>query len=435
MEKLKEDWKKVKLGEIIYYKKGNAFKSKDYTEKGIAIVRVSNFTSNSIEIEGCMKISEENKKIYKEYELLEDDIIIATVGSWEMNPNSVVGKVVRVPHKANGTLLNQNAVRMRAKEDVNQKYLYYKLKTQEFQSFVIGGAQGSASQASITLNSIFNFEFNLPPFSEQKEIASILSSLDDKIELNNEMNKTLEEMAQTLFKQWFVDFEFPNENGEPYKSSGGKMVESEFGLIPEGWEVKNLDEIANMYNGYSYKGSELQKSKDGLLTIKNFDRNGGFKINGYKELKSEKVKENHYAEIGDVIVSHTDLTQNAEIIGNPIIILSKDKYEKIIVSMDCVKVVSKHIEISGYLLYLFLKDKRFKNHALGYVSGTTVLHLKKEALPKYKIAVPINKILESFSFLVENIKNKMVVQYNETERLIETRNLILPKLMSGKLEG
>jgi type I restriction enzyme S subunit len=85
----------------------------------------------------------------------------------------------------------------------------------------------------------------IPPLNEQKAIAKILSSLDEKIELNNRINKKLEEMAQAIFKHWFIDFEFPNENGEPYKSSGGEMVESELGLIPEGWEVKRIEEVSS----------------------------------------------------------------------------------------------------------------------------------------------------------------------------------------------
>src|SRR5699024_7830849 len=89
----------------------------------------------------------------------------------------------------------------------------------------------------------------LPDLSEQKAISKILRTLDDKIEVNNQINKTLENMAQAIVKQWFVDFEFPNEEGEPYKSSGGEMVESELGMIPKGWEVKGLDEIAEFLNG------------------------------------------------------------------------------------------------------------------------------------------------------------------------------------------
>ena len=103
----------------------------------------------------------------------------------------------------------------------------------------------SGTFPQITFNDLKKIKIKLPPLEEQKKIASILSSLDDKIELNNRMNKILEEMAQTIFKEWFVNFNFPSEDGKPYKDSGGKMIESELGAIPEGWEITNLDYIVS----------------------------------------------------------------------------------------------------------------------------------------------------------------------------------------------
>ncbi len=128
----------------------------------------------------------------------------------------------------------------------NNEFIYYRMKMakQELESIA-----GGSTFKEVSGKVMKEFKINLPPLEEQEKIANILSSLDDKIELNNGMNKTLEEMAQALFKRWFVDFEFPNENGEPYKSSGGEMVESELGMIPKGWEVKSLDEIADFLNG------------------------------------------------------------------------------------------------------------------------------------------------------------------------------------------
>nr|WP_258080005.1 restriction endonuclease subunit S [Enterococcus faecium] len=102
---------------------------------------------------------------------------------------------------------------------------------------------GTSGRQRAQTDVIENTKIMLPPLDEQKAIAHILSTLDDKIEVNNQINKTLENMAQAIFKQWFVDFEFPNEDGEPYKSSGGEMVESELGMIPKGWEVKELVDV------------------------------------------------------------------------------------------------------------------------------------------------------------------------------------------------
>ena len=117
-------------------------------------------------------------------------------------------------------------------------------------------------------NSVYALKISVfQDISERKAIAHILSTLDEKIEVNNQINKTLENIAQTIFKHWFVDFEFPNGAGEPYKSSGGEMVESELGMIPKGWKVTKLDEICNFISGYSYKGNELVASNNAMITI------------------------------------------------------------------------------------------------------------------------------------------------------------------------
>ena len=126
-----------------------------------------------------------------------------------------------------------------------------------------------------------------------------------------------------------------------------------------------------------------------MATIKNFDRKGGFKLDGYKEIiPSSKLKESQHAELFDTLVAHTDLTQNAEVIGNAEPVMSKSGYDDIIFSMDLVKVLPKKENVSKFLLAAILQDKKFKAHCLGYVNGTTVLHLSKKALPEYKLFLP-----------------------------------------------
>ena len=157
----------------------------------------------------------------------------------------------------------QRLLTLRGKKDylLNDYLLYYLMSNE-------GQHQLTSRQSGTTVTGIKQKEFrkcliSIPPFEEQKAIAHILSTLDDKIEVNNEINKTLENMAQAIFKQWFVDFEFPNEDGEPYKSSGGEMIESELGLIPKGWEVVLLEEVAEFQNGYSFKSKELLDEDQG----------------------------------------------------------------------------------------------------------------------------------------------------------------------------
>ena len=315
------------------------------------------------------------------------------------------------------------------KEDVSDNdFVYYLTKTPLFRDTAIKSMVGSSGRQRAQMDVLENLKMLVPKdISDQRRIASILSSLDRKIELNNKINADLEEMAQAIFKNWFVDF-------EPFKD--GKFVDSELGMIPEGWKVISLNEILDNVSGYSYKGSELQSSNIAMATIKNFERKGGFKTEGYKEIViSKKIKETQFVNMFDVLVAHTDLTQNAEIVGNPAIVLSKGGYEKLIMSMDLTKVISKIDGVTNGLLYCILSTSRFKEHALGYVNGTTVLHMSKKAVPEYTCAFPkdINQIRD-LCITLDSIYKRMAVTYDENSRLSLLRDTLLPRLMSGELE-
>ncbi len=328
--------------------------------------------------------------------------------------------IVKVPMTTNQACCNLTI----NDEVADYEFVYYSLKNDytTLASLANGGAQ-----QNLNAQIIKDYVLKMPSLADQRRIASILSSLDRKIELNNKINADLEEMAQAIFKNWFVDF-------EPFKD--GKFVDSELGMIPEGWKVISLNEILDNVSGYSYKGSELQSSNIAMATIKNFERKGGFKTEGYKEIViSKKIKETQFVNMFDVLVAHTDLTQNAEIVGNPAIVLSKGGYEKLIMSMDLTKVISKIDGVTNGLLYCILSTSRFKEHALGYVNGTTVLHMSKKAVPEYTCAFPkdINQIRD-LCITLDSIYKRMAVTYDENSRLSLLRDTLLPRLMSGEIE-
>lgn len=206
--------------------------------------------------------------------------------------------------------------------------------------------------------------------------------------------------------------------------------------MPADWYNIQLSDIANFVSGYSYKGAELQTSSTAMATIKNFDRNGGFKLDGYKELvPSSKIKPYHYLEKFDVVVAHTDLTQKAEVIGNAESILNFAGYEAITLSMDLVKVVPKENTVSRFIIAALLKDQRFKSHCMGYVNGTTVLHLSKKALPDYSICFPEDlTCLAPLDNALQVIYLRIAAIIDENQRLSAIRDALLPKLMSGEID-
>lgn len=304
----------------------------------------------------------------------------------------------------------------RSNSKIDSTYLYYLLSQDSFFDYVMAGSKGTKMPRG-DKGQIMQYELPLPPLETQRRIVAILSSLDDKIENNNRINRNLEAQAQALFKSWFVDF-------EPW---GGTM--------PGDWKEYQLTEFAEIISGYSYKGAELLPSEDAMATIKNFDRKGFFKLDGYKEIQiSGRLKNTQILNLFDVIVAHTDITQQADIIGNPAIILSKGGYRNIIMSMDLCKVQPTHYAISSAFLYCLLKDIRFKSHALGYVNGTTVLHMSKKALPEYRVFLPndLSKVQELGDRL-QNLYKRYSINLEESARLAALRDTLLPKLMKGEV--
>lgn len=233
------------------------------------------------------------------------------------------------------------------------------------------------------------------------------------------VNNNLLELIKTICTAWLSEY-------KPFD-----------GVMPSDWVETPLSDIAEFITGYSYKGTELTDSTIAMATIKNFDRKGGFKLDGYKEIiPSSKLKESQHAELFDTLVAHTDLTQNAEVIGNAEPVMSKSGYDDIVFSMDLVKVLPKNDGVSKFLIAAILQDKKFKAHCLGYVNGTTVLHLSKKALPEYKLFLPNDfSTLKPLDEVVTALYKQVSSNISENTYLEELRESLLPKLMSGELDA
>ncbi len=428
----------------------NRGKTVPTAEKGIPLIKTNCITNEQLypQVDGAFYISQEIYDTWFRAHPKPGDIILTLKGSQN-------GAACLVPNPVN-FVIAQDMVAIRVNETViNAHYLLAALRSREVQH------QIKTLDVSGVIPHLKKTDFDklILPFPSreiQDYTGQLYYKLSSKIELLRQQNQDLEELAQTLFKRWFVEFEFPievkgkkekvidcddDENLLPitsnfltYKSSGGKMVESELGEIPEGWKLKPLESILRIHNGYSYKGSELQESDIALVTLKNFDRNGGFRFDGFKELVSESYKEKHIVNVGDLIVAHTDLTHDAEVLGNPAIIMKNDKYKELVISMDLVKVESKLDGITTAFLYYLMRDKRFKSHCKGYSNGTTVLHLSKTAIPEYLFAFPENmKLIKDFGRYAKSVYEKISVNIEEIQTLTQLRDTLLPKLMSGEI--
>ncbi|MFA3793170.1 restriction endonuclease subunit S [Aliiglaciecola sp. SL4] len=304
-------------------------------------------------------------------------------------------------------------------------YLYYNLK----QNRKTGTGSG---QPQITIPDISSRTISLPPISLQKKLAKVLSVLDEKIELNNKINAELEAMAKLIYDYWFVQFDFPDANGSPYKSSGGKMVYNQElkREIPEGWLVKELSQLLRFERGISYKSKDIIGTGIPMINLNSFNLNGQYKHKGLK-FYSGTYKEHKVVSAGDLVIAITDVTRNADIIGKAFTI--PDLFdEDILISCDVAKVIPSELVNSQYLEPLF-NSEHYHRYIKHFASGTLVLHLNLDGVNWCKIPVPPVNILNRYKELRTGIDKKLTLTLKENKQLVELRNWLLPMLMNGQV--
>jgi len=334
--------------------------------------------------------------------------------------------------------LHQRAYAITNFRGVCGRFVYYAMGAQRkyFERVAVG-----STVKSLRLKMFHDFPLKLPPLAEQKKIAHILGALDDKIELNRRMNRTLEAMAQAIFKSWFVDFDpvrakakrrptgLPPEIAELFPA---QFQDSELGKIPRGWEVTTLGDVAEITKGRSYKSVELEPSDTALVTLKSFQRGGGYRPDGLKSYIGE-YKPEQVVKSGDLIISYTDVTQAGEVIGMPAIILPTGEFSTLVASLD-VGIVRPKVEHlpTSYLYHAFLTEN-FRSHIYAYSTGTTVLHLSVKGVPEYKLAIPPKELCLRYKSLCESLRHDESLNHENSSALAAMRDALIPGMLSGKI--
>lgn len=396
--------KEVKLGDIVTYNKGYAFKSKEYKNEGIMVVRVTDFTTDSISNKEAVYISEQD--FFNKYLLKTGDILIQTVGSWENNPNSIVGKVVRVPEECNNSYLNQNIVRILPKNRINNEYLYYALKANKFSNYCVVRGQGAANQASITLDTIFRFKFKVHEEDIQQKIVDILSKYDNLINNNNKRISILGQMTEDIYINIFAYRKIKNNSKE----------------------IK-IGEILNFQRGISYSSEEIEcEDGNNLINLKNINAYGGFRRDGTKKYNG-KYKKEQIVNTGDLIMGVTDMTQDRRTVGAVALIPTMVGIS--VISADLVKINSK---LDNIFLYSMFKYGNLSKYISQFANGANVLHLKPQSINNIKIQLPDNDLIDKYVTTTKPIIEEIDKLNIQNDNLKTQRDLLLPRLMSGKLE-
>lgn len=313
-----------------------------------------------------------------------------------------------------------------AKENCNLDFVYYSLKL----SLELLRKRSQGSQTKFLTMPILS-DISINDNLNQQKIAAVLSALDDKIAVDRRMNAKLEQIAKRLYDYWFVQFDFPNAVGKPYKASGGKIEYNKVlkREIPAGWEVKCVsDVIEPIERGISYTSEEI-KNESGIpmLNLACFDKQGEYRSGEFKFF-SGKATDKVYP--FEMFIACTDMTQNADIIGRPI--FAPTEYKEYVYSMDLAKITPK--SISKMYLYYTLRTEFYHKYIKPFASGTNVKHLNINGTERYTIPIPSKDIFEKFEIIVKPIKEKQQNCLKEIKKLTALRDKLLPLLINGQVE-
>ena len=301
-------------------------------------------------------------------------------------------------------------------------FVYYLMRTQvdHLKSIASGAATPIINKTAFS-----EIEVKVPPLPTQKRIAGILSAYDELIENNQRRIRILEEMARSLYREWFVHFRYPGHEEVP-------LVDSPLGPIPQGWEIMRVADIAETYRGKSYRSADLA-DEGGLpfVNLKNIDRDGGFRRSGLKRY-SGVFKDSHVVKKGDIVMAVTDMTQDRRIVARAALIPSLD-HEFGVISMDLVRVVPKH-PVPRTFLYAFLRFSDFADEVKQHANGANVLHLSPDRITAFQFAMPPLNLVLKFTDITSPCLELADVLENKVENLRETRDLLLPKLISGQVD-
>ena len=396
------EWKEVTLGEISSKIGDGLHGTPKYDDEGpYYFINGNNLNCGKIIIKDDTKRVGKDEFVKNQKELNEQTILVSI--------NGTIGNVAKYNNEL--CILGKSACYINVIKEVDKEFIYYVLTSANFKRNITNEATGTTIK-NVSLKQMREYKFNIPcNISDQRRIASILSSLDRKIELNYKINADLEEMAQAIFKNWFVDF-------EPFKD--GKFVDSELGMIPEGWKVGRLTEIASYMNGLAMQKFPPENNEDSLPVLKIKELGQGF-CGTDSDRCSCNIKDECKIHNGDVIFSWSGTLLVDVWCGG-----------------DCglnqhlFKVTSK--DYPKWFYYYWTKHHLQEFIHIAKDKAVTMGHIKRGHLEEAMVAIPDNDSMEKAHELFEPILSKMISLRLESSRLSTLRDTLLPRLMSGELE-
>jgi type I restriction enzyme, S subunit len=408
------------------------------TRARFALVRSQNVFDRHFERDGLAFITDQQAESLRGVNLKRADILLNITGD-----GITFGRACLVPPDILPACVNQHVsiIRIdprRADAGYVLAFLTHPDVKHYIESFNAGG-----SRRAVTKGHIESFRLPLPPLSEQRAIAHILGTLDDKIELNRRMSETLEAMARALFKSWFVDFDpvrakmegrdpgLPKHVADLFPD---RLVDSELGEIPEDWKIARVGDIARVEKGLSYKGSGLADDAGlPMINLGCFAGGGQFNPGKLKRYRAE-YRERHLVRPGDLLIANTDVTQNRIILGSPALAptLGSEREYLFTHHIFAFRFCSGAERWKQFIYFALLRPE-FREIAEGFATGTTVLALPRDGVLGYSLAFPPEPLRSVFDEHIRAFLAASETARQQSKTLTALRDALLPKLISGEL--
>ena len=391
-----------------------------WQDKGIPVIRNYNLKDGKIDCTNLSFVSEEDyKERVKRAIPEESDIIISREA-----PMGVVGIVP----KEFQCCLGQRLVLLKIdKSKCLPKYLLYTLMSEYVQVQIRRINQTGSIVSNLNISSLKELKIPLHNFEEQRKITNILSAIDDKIQINNQINQELEAMAKTLYDYWFVQFDFPDQNGKPYKSSGGKMVyHPELKReIPEGWGVEKLGELAQFKNGINYEKTSSGSEKVKIINVRNISSSTIF-INqtDLDEIFLENDKSTNFiVNEGMILITRSGIPGATRLVSE---LEAKTVYSGFIIASEVNDLIYKN------LIFCYLKnvEEVLKNQS----AGTIMKNISQSVLTDMAVSLPPQNVLLKFNSIIDDLLEQMKNVQRQNQELTQLRDWLLPMLMNGQVK-
>lgn len=395
---------------------GSQLHESDYSSEGVPVVMPKDIIDGQIVTGSVARVAPEHVERLARHKLKPGDIVYGRRGD--------IGRQALVREEQDGWLCGTGCLRISlGKSVIDPLFLHYFLRQESVIGWVANQAIG-ATLPNLNTAILRSVPALVPPLRVQRRITGVLSTYDGLIENELRRIRILEEIAHALYSEWFVQFRYPGYEVVPQTSS-------RLGPLPEGWPMRSVGDIADIFRGRSYRSVDLA-AEGGLpfLNLKCLARDGGFRRSGLKRYVGE-YRATHIAKRGDIVVAVTDLTQERRIVARAAWVPNLGQ-EFGVFSMDLVRLEPKP-PLPKPFLYCFLRYSSFADEVKQHANGANVLHLSPDRINDYRLAVPPAELTTRFANLVGPGLELIDALENRIANLRSTRDLLLPRLLSGDL--